>query len=63
MESGRLKGFSVVPSLVIQRKVTESDVMPGKGVGSRWKDSLTNGVFADSQPPGSNRVGVFDTWG
>ena len=49
VESGRLKGFSIVPSLVIQRKVTESDVMPGKGMGSQWKDSLTNGVFADSQ--------------
>lgn len=49
VESGRLKGFSIVPSLVIQRKVTESDVMPGKGMGSQWKDSLTKGVFEDSQ--------------
>jgi GR25 family glycosyltransferase involved in LPS biosynthesis len=49
VESGRLKGFSIVPSLVIQRKVTESDVMPGKGMGSQWKDSLTNGFFEDSQ--------------
>jgi hypothetical protein len=49
VESGRLKGFSIVPSLVIQRKVAESDVMPGKGMGSQWKDSLTNGFFEDSQ--------------
>jgi GR25 family glycosyltransferase involved in LPS biosynthesis len=49
VESGRLKGFSIVPSLVIQRKVTESDVMPGKGMGSQWKDSLTKGGFGDSQ--------------
>ncbi|KAF9561536.1 hypothetical protein CPC08DRAFT_688902 [Agrocybe pediades] len=48
VESGRLKGFSVVPSLIIQRKVTPSDVLIG-GVGSKWKDSLRNGVF-DGQP-------------
>ena len=45
VESGRLKGFSIVPSLVIQRKVTESDVMPRKGMGIQWKDSLTNSIF------------------
>jgi hypothetical protein len=49
VESGRLKGFSIVPSLVIQRKVTDSDVMPGKVMRSQWKDSLKNGVFEDSQ--------------
>lgn len=49
VESGRLKGFSIVPSLVIQRKVSESDVMPGKGMGSQWKDNLTKGFFEDSQ--------------
>ena len=49
VESGRLKGFSIVPSLVIQRKVTESDVTPGKGAGSQWKDGLTEGVFDDSR--------------
>lgn len=47
VESGRLKGFSIVPSLVIQRKVTESDIMPG--VGSQWKDGLIKGVFKDSR--------------
>ena len=49
VESGRLKGFSIVPSLVIQRKVSDSDVIPGKGMGSQWKDSLTKGFFEDSQ--------------
>ena len=43
IESGRLKGYSIVPSLVAQRKIVESDVMPGKG--SKWKDHLMNGVL------------------
>ncbi|KAF8972446.1 hypothetical protein BDZ97DRAFT_1781035 [Flammula alnicola] len=45
VESGRLKSFSVVPSLVVQRKIAESDVMVGKGTGSKWKDTLTHGVL------------------
>ncbi|KAF8168506.1 hypothetical protein B0H34DRAFT_685819 [Crassisporium funariophilum] len=45
VESGRLKSFSVVPSLVVQRKIAESDVMEGKGTGSKWKDRLTHGVL------------------
>ncbi|KAF8345436.1 hypothetical protein F5887DRAFT_1061804 [Amanita rubescens] len=43
IESGRLKGYSVVPSIVAQRKIVQSDVMPGKG--SKWKDHLTNGIL------------------
>ncbi|CAA7267312.1 unnamed protein product [Cyclocybe aegerita] len=47
VESGRLKSYSVVPSLVVQRKVSTSDVMVGKGTGSKWKDRLTNGILQD----------------
>lgn len=43
IESGRLKGYSIVPSIVAQRKIVQSDVMPGKG--SKWKDRLRNGVL------------------
>ncbi|KAF8637003.1 hypothetical protein AX17_003116 [Amanita inopinata Kibby_2008] len=46
IESGKLRGYSVVPSLVSQRKIVESDVMPGKG--SKWKDHLTNGVLENA---------------
>ncbi|TFK28407.1 hypothetical protein FA15DRAFT_753526 [Coprinopsis marcescibilis] len=48
VESGRLKSFSVVPSLVVQRKVRKSDVM--NGVGSAWRESLVNGVFPVGKP-------------
>ena len=44
--SGRVKSYSVVPSLVVQRKVASSDIDPGHaGVGSEWRESLENGVF------------------
>ncbi|PPQ73269.1 hypothetical protein CVT26_015227 [Gymnopilus dilepis] len=43
IQSGRLRSYSVVPSLVVQRKIEKSDVM--SGVGSKWKDRLTNGIF------------------
>ncbi|KAJ7159687.1 hypothetical protein C8R46DRAFT_1001914 [Mycena filopes] len=42
--SGRLRGFSVVPSVVVQRKIGGSDVMLGT-MGSRWRDSLAKGVL------------------
>ncbi|KAG1814557.1 hypothetical protein EV424DRAFT_1348738 [Suillus variegatus] len=45
IESGRLRAFSVVPSVVIQRKVLSSDIFPGSGVGSAWREHLVNGVF------------------
>ncbi|KAJ7715382.1 hypothetical protein B0H16DRAFT_1339939 [Mycena metata] len=45
VQSGRLKSFSVVPSVVAQRKIGQSDVMLGT-TGSRWKDGLVSGVLA-----------------
>ncbi|KAG2135090.1 hypothetical protein DEU56DRAFT_807731 [Suillus clintonianus] len=45
IESGRLRAFSVVPSVVIQRKVLSSDIFPGSGVGSAWRERLVDGVF------------------
>ncbi|KAG1846729.1 hypothetical protein F4604DRAFT_1594870, partial [Suillus subluteus] len=45
IESGRLHTFSVVPSIVIQRKVLSSDIFPGSGVGSVWREHLVDGVF------------------
>ncbi|KAJ7767858.1 hypothetical protein DFH07DRAFT_915474 [Mycena maculata] len=44
VRSGRLKGFSVVPSVVVQRKIGASDVM--RGTGSRWRERLVDGVLA-----------------
>ncbi|KAF9466935.1 hypothetical protein BDZ94DRAFT_1287967 [Collybia nuda] len=43
IQSSRIRSFSVVPSVAIQRKIATSDVM--SGIGSRWKDDLVNGVF------------------
>ncbi|KAG2036182.1 hypothetical protein BDR03DRAFT_960400 [Suillus americanus] len=45
IESGRLRAFSVVPSVVIQRKVLSSDILPGSGAGSAWREHLVDGVF------------------
>lgn len=46
IQRGKLKSFSVVPSLMVQRKITTSDVMASKGNGSKWRDNLTNGALA-----------------
>ncbi|PPQ92131.1 hypothetical protein CVT25_007962 [Psilocybe cyanescens] len=46
VESGRIKSFSVVPNLAMQRKVSVSDVMEGGTVNSQWKDTLADGVFS-----------------
>jgi len=43
VRSGRLRAFSVVPPVVVQRKIASSDVMPGRG--SVWKDRLFDGVL------------------
>ncbi|OCH94166.1 hypothetical protein OBBRIDRAFT_748132 [Obba rivulosa] len=44
--SGRLKAFSVVPSVVVQRKVDGSDIDAGRsGMGSPWRETLMNGVL------------------
>ena len=44
--SGRVHSYSVVPSVVVQRKVAPSDIDSGAaGVGSAWKETLENGVF------------------
>jgi len=45
VQSGRLRAFSIVPPLVVQRKITVSDVM--SGVGSAWRDELYDGVLGD----------------
>ncbi|KAG8221481.1 hypothetical protein J3R82DRAFT_1694 [Butyriboletus roseoflavus] len=43
IESGRLRAYSVVPSIVVQRKDTPSDILPG--LGSERKEWLVNGVL------------------
>ncbi|KAL6298169.1 hypothetical protein BKA93DRAFT_744693 [Sparassis latifolia] len=46
VSSGRLKAFSIVPSVVVQRKIVAGDIDPGaRGTGSTWRDHLLNGVF------------------
>ena len=46
VESNRLKAFSLVPSLVVQRKVDKSDIDGGEGgLGSTWKDCLNYGIL------------------
>ncbi|KIJ58507.1 hypothetical protein HYDPIDRAFT_163280 [Hydnomerulius pinastri MD-312] len=43
IRSGRLRSYSVVPSVVVQRKTVSSDILPG--MGSEWREGLQNGVF------------------
>lgn len=43
VQNKRLKAFSVVPSIVVQRKLLPSDLE--QGVGSKWKDTLRQGVL------------------
>ncbi|KAF6751382.1 hypothetical protein DFP72DRAFT_816796, partial [Ephemerocybe angulata] len=56
VQSGRLKSFSVVPALVVQRKLLKSDIK-GEDGNSRngtksgmgtWKVYLTDGVFGET---------------
>lgn len=44
-QSGRIKSFSVMPSIVVQRKKDSSDVTPGLGRGT--KEALKNPLFDD----------------
>lgn len=43
VESGKLRSYSIVPSVVIQRKVDNSSIFGGRG--SSWRDNLTRGVY------------------
>ncbi|KZV77419.1 hypothetical protein PENSPDRAFT_256 [Peniophora sp. CONT] len=43
VRSGRMRAFSIVPPVVVQRKVDQSDLMPGNG--SKWRDTLYDGVL------------------
>ncbi|KAI0296701.1 hypothetical protein BC826DRAFT_908110 [Russula brevipes] len=45
VQSGRLRAFSIVPPVVVQRKIVLSDVVPG--LGSAWRDELYDGVFGN----------------
>ena len=46
VQSGRLRAYSVIPSLVVQRKSGESDIMMGnQGMGSEWKEILEKSVL------------------
>ncbi|KAJ3016490.1 hypothetical protein NUW54_g800 [Trametes sanguinea] len=46
IQSKRVKAFSIVPSLVVQYKLTESDIDQGtNGTGSSWRGRLANGVL------------------
>lgn len=45
---GKVRSFTVVPSLVVQRKVSTSDIDQGNsGFGSSWKEILYNGVLGN----------------
>ncbi|KAI0757477.1 hypothetical protein C8Q80DRAFT_1133858 [Daedaleopsis nitida] len=46
VQSGRLRAFSVVPSVVIQHKLSQSDIDGGAyGLGSDWKEELEHGLL------------------
>ncbi|KAF7319021.1 hypothetical protein HMN09_00238300 [Mycena chlorophos] len=44
VQSGLVRAFSVVPSVIIQRKIGKSDVAVD-GKASAWRDNLRNGFF------------------
>jgi len=48
IESNRVKSYSIVPSLIVQRKVTESDITDSLGA-AKWKDKLVMGIFEDNE--------------
>ncbi|KAI0802989.1 hypothetical protein BC629DRAFT_1438095 [Irpex lacteus] len=53
IQTGRLNSYSIVPSIVVQRKILSSDVDPGeRGVGSTWKERLRG-----SDVPGPEKWG------
>ncbi|KAF7325797.1 Translocation protein [Mycena kentingensis (nom. inval.)] len=45
VQSGRIKAYSVVPSIVVQRKMDASDVAIGKPENETWRDRLEHGFF------------------
>ncbi|KAF8499083.1 hypothetical protein F5888DRAFT_1687606 [Russula emetica] len=47
IQSRRLRAFSIVPPVVVQRKIAVSDVMPG--LGSAWRDELYDGVLGGTR--------------
>ena len=47
VQSSRLRAFSLVPSVVVQRKADKSDIDGGEeGLGSQWQDHLEFGVLS-----------------
>ncbi|KAH9005910.1 hypothetical protein EDB86DRAFT_3070981 [Lactarius hatsudake] len=45
--SRRLRAYSIVPPVVVQRKISGSDVMPG--LGSAWRSRLYDGVLGGNE--------------
>jgi len=48
IEIGKIKSYSVVPSLVIQTKMDKSDISPGTGGG--WPERLVDGILTGQLP-------------
>ncbi|TBU48740.1 hypothetical protein BD309DRAFT_949110 [Dichomitus squalens] len=47
IQSSRLKAYSLVPSVVVQRRADKSDIDGGQdGLGSRWQDHLQHGILS-----------------
>ncbi|EJF55931.1 hypothetical protein DICSQDRAFT_158099 [Dichomitus squalens LYAD-421 SS1] len=47
IQSSRLRAYSLVPSVVVQRRADKSDIDGGQdGLGSRWQDHLQHGVLS-----------------
>lgn len=49
IEIGKIKSYTVVPSLVIQTKIDKSDISPGTGGG--WPERLVDGVLTGKLSP------------
>jgi len=43
-----MKSYSIVPSLVVRRKVAGSDITDSLGA-AKWKDKLVMGIFEDNE--------------
>ena len=57
MKSGRLRAFSIVPSVVVQRKsglsdIWEGEVVEGEVKGSAWRETLVDSAFERAEKMG-----------
>jgi hypothetical protein len=58
VQSGEIQSYSVVPSVVVQRKIVGSDVV--HGLGGEWRDGLIRGVFGSNDFRKDGSLGLLE---